>query len=49
MSAEIMNFMSPFALNLSTKDCTLAYTSKGCTLIEVLPVPNAYTISQHFR
>ncbi len=25
---------------------TLYYTSKGCTPIEVLPVPNAYTISQ---
>ena len=25
---------------------SLAYTSKGCTWIEVLPVPNAYTISQ---
>ncbi len=24
----------------------LAYTSNGCTPIEVLPVPNAYTISQ---
>ncbi len=22
---------------------TLAYTSKGCTPVEVLPVPNAYT------
>ena len=27
---------------------TLAYTSKGCTPIEVPPVPiNVYTISQH--
>ena len=25
---------------------SLAYTSKGSTPIEVLPVPNAYTISQ---
>ena len=24
---------------------SLAYTSKGCTLVEVLPVPNAYTTS----
>ncbi len=26
--------------------CSLAYTSKGCTPIEVLPVPNAYTTSE---
>ena len=25
---------------------SLAYTSKGCTPIKVLPVPNAYTVSQ---
>ena len=25
---------------------SLSYTSKGCTPVEVLPVPNAYTISQ---
>ncbi len=25
---------------------SLAYTSKGCTPIEVLPVPNAYTTSE---
>ncbi len=24
----------------------LAYTPKGCTLIEVLPVPNGYTTSE---
>ena len=29
-----------------SKGNSLAYTSKGCTPIEVLPVPNAYTISQ---
>ncbi len=28
------------------RDITLAYTSKGCTPIEVLPVPNAYTTSE---
>ncbi len=29
------------------KTDSLAYTSKGCTPVEVLPVPNGYTTCEH--
>ncbi len=36
----------PPLMTESSLPVPLAYTSKGCTPIEVLPVPNAYTTSE---
>ncbi len=35
--------MDSFSLSRKEVHHSLAYTSKGCTPIEVLPVPNEYT------
>ena len=42
----LLNFKSKFSFTIFILHDILAYTSKGCTPIQVLPVPNAHTISQ---